>query len=221
MIVTAHTEGIEKLQKRIAELDNAFRTSKVARRGLSDSSRLIASAQKVIAPVRGQYTRNREYVRKLKRLTGKRDTFENVAKAKKSSSYYRKKFRLMPINYEKGTANPRFLQGPRVRIQTQPGHAKRSIGSRVRLRKTDAVALAGMNVGVRMRDPRYAPQAQLIGTSKGKVRKQTTTGRVTGVMPRNEFIADATFAVAPAALRILNSRIKEDVASVATGGVVR
>lgn len=228
MIVEARTEGMDRLQKRFHALESSVRTSKVVRRGASQAVALIAKAQRNLAPVRRGRVSIRALNKAVRRKKG-RVTPEGLAKATKKATREHRKFRSIPL------VDGVRPDGPRTTIK--PGQIRRSIGYRVTIRKEAVTAKAGMNVGKKKSNPSFAPHATIVGSMRHKPR--FTKGRMKhrasaasrgkphfkkayrGIMPDNTFVYDAFRMAAPSALRILNKSVREDMAAVATGGVVR
>lgn len=228
MNVTARMTGMERLQKRFIALEDSIRTSKVVRRGASEAVSIVARAQKSLAPIR----KGRLSVRALNKAVRKKKgklTPEGLAKATKKATREHRKFRSIPLVDGVRPAGPRTL--------IKPGSIRRSIGSRVIVRKAFVTAKAGMNVGKKKSNPNYAYHATIVGSMRHKERythrrmkhKPDATSRkkprykkaYRGIMPDNTFILDAFRMTSRSALNALNRAVKADMATVATGGSVR
>lgn len=213
MNVSIETRGIDKLTKRVGQLEYAARGNKLIRRGISEAARIVARAIRNAAPVR----RSRVSVRKLDKLMKRRRGWVgqggyNLANATRRASVVQTKKR-----------KPRAGWEAHGDLAIKPGQLKRSIHSRVYVRSDGLYAKAGMNVGLKRNDRRRAPHAHLValGTKLRRTRlKGSRPGHLTGRMPPNPFARLAANLAAPAALRALNFRVKEDVRRVWETGQV-
>lgn len=194
--------GIPKLQARVQQLAFYALTNKVVRRGISEAAAVVARSIKNAAPVR----KPRVSVRILDKLMKRRRGWvgqggQNLSKATRKASIVQKKLRKI----RGGGMGPREL--------IEPGLLKRSVHSRVIARQSVLYAKAGVNVGLRPNDRRRAPHAHLVawGTKLRRTKlKGSRPGHITGRMPKSDFAKYAAESAVPRAMRLLESRVKED-----------
>lgn len=190
-------DGTQQLRERMIGLAEAAKTDRFVRKGMSNAARIVARAQKNMAPVR----KGRVQVRKLNKLLQKG---VSSSKALQRSSVAVAKFRAIPVDKKTGTRSI----GPRRFIP--PGLLKRSIGFRVKKERGtgEYSVVIGANVGKKRRNPNNAPHAAFVGSGT-KPRK----GR--GTMPGNPYISVATNFAAPAAMKALEAGVHAEIAAAA------
>lgn len=199
-IIQISTTGTKQLRSKMIEMADLAKTDKLVRKGMTDAARIVANAQKNMAPVR----KGRVQLRKLNRALQKGAT---LSTATRRSSVAVSKFRAIPMvkvnKFEKVRPD-----GPQRFIL--PGLLKRSIGFRVKKGKDGEFRVViGANVGKKRSNKNNAPHAAFIGSGT-KVRA-TKAGANRGAMPPNSYINTATNFAAGPAIQALERGVKAEI----------
>lgn len=181
-------DGAQQLRERMSEMAELAKTDRFVRKGMSNAARIIARAQKNMAPVRKGRVQLRALDKRLKKGMA-------IGKATRLSS--------VPV------VKTRKATGESIK----PGLLKRSIGYRVKKVQGEYTVVIGANVGKKRKNPNNAPHAAFVGS--GSKPRQTKSGANRGTMPANPYISVATNFAAAAALKALEAGVREEVAAAA------